>query len=43
MDYLIRFTQLHETFRLPEIQALAIVEGVDMSVVSYSLDVSLDS
>ncbi|KAH6635083.1 S-adenosyl-L-methionine-dependent methyltransferase [Chaetomium sp. MPI-SDFR-AT-0129] len=38
MDYLIRFSQSHETFRLPEIQALAIVEGIDMKVVSYSLE-----
>ena len=38
MDYLIRFSQSHETFRLPEIQALAVIEGVDLKVVSYSLD-----
>ncbi|KAL7628466.1 hypothetical protein AAE478_002669 [Parahypoxylon ruwenzoriense] len=36
MEYLIRFSQSHETFRLPEIQALAIVEGVDLEVISYS-------
>jgi tRNA G10 N-methylase Trm11 len=40
MDYLIRFSQTHETFRLPEIQALALIEGVDLKVVSYSLEVS---
>ncbi|KAK3938814.1 S-adenosyl-L-methionine-dependent methyltransferase [Diplogelasinospora grovesii] len=38
MDYLIRFSQSHETFRLPEIQALAVIEGIDLKVVSYSLD-----
>ena len=40
MDYLIRFSQSHETFRLPEIQALALIEGIDLKVISYSLDVS---
>ena len=40
MDYLIRFSQSHETFRLPEIQALAVIEGIDLKVVSYSLEVS---
>ncbi|KAK0745001.1 S-adenosyl-L-methionine-dependent methyltransferase [Apiosordaria backusii] len=38
MEYLIRFSQSHETFRLPEIQALAVLEGIEMEVVSYSLD-----
>ncbi|OTA84871.1 hypothetical protein M434DRAFT_400295 [Hypoxylon sp. CO27-5] len=36
MEYLIRFSQSHETFRLAEIQALAIVEGVNLEVISYS-------
>ncbi|KAI0803928.1 S-adenosyl-L-methionine-dependent methyltransferase [Xylaria sp. FL0064] len=36
MQYLIRFTQLHETFRLAEIKALAILGKVDMKIVSYS-------
>lgn len=39
MEYLLRFIQTHETFRLPEIQALADLEGIDMEVISYSLDV----
>lgn len=39
MDYLIRFSQSYETFRLPEIQALADLEGIDMKVISYSNDV----
>ncbi|KAI1134004.1 tRNA guanosine-2'-O-methyltransferase TRM11 [Hypoxylon sp. FL0543] len=36
MEYLIRFSQSHETFRLAEIQALAIVEGINLEVISYS-------
>lgn len=39
MEYLLRFIQTHETFRLPEIQALADLEGIPMEVISYSLDV----
>jgi tRNA (guanine10-N2)-methyltransferase len=39
MDYLVRFSQSHETFRVPELQSLAVVEGVDMKIVSYSLEV----
>ncbi|KAI1186045.1 S-adenosyl-L-methionine-dependent methyltransferase [Nemania serpens] len=35
MKYLIRFTQSHETFRLAEIQALAILANVDLKVLSY--------
>ncbi|KAH6880161.1 S-adenosyl-L-methionine-dependent methyltransferase [Thelonectria olida] len=38
MDFLIKFAQAHETFRLPEIEALAIVQGVDLKVLRYSLD-----
>jgi hypothetical protein len=40
MDFLIRFSQSHETFRLPEIQALAVIERVDLKIISYSLEVS---
>ncbi|KAK6958458.1 hypothetical protein Daesc_001259 [Daldinia eschscholtzii] len=36
MEYLIRFSQSHESFRLPEIQSLAVVEGLDLEVISYS-------
>jgi tRNA G10 N-methylase Trm11 len=39
MDFLIKFAQAHETFRLPEIKALAIVEGVDMEIIKYHEDV----
>ncbi|KAI0145590.1 tRNA guanosine-2'-O-methyltransferase [Xylariaceae sp. FL1272] len=35
MQYLIRFTQWHESFRLAEIQALAVLAGVDLKIVSY--------
>jgi tRNA (guanine10-N2)-methyltransferase len=36
MEYMVRFTHVHETFRLPEIQALAVLHGIDLEVVSYS-------
>ncbi|KAI1504503.1 S-adenosyl-L-methionine-dependent methyltransferase [Biscogniauxia marginata] len=35
MEYLIRFTQWHESFRLAEIQAIAVLEGIDLKVVYY--------
>ncbi|SPO04127.1 probable TRM11 Catalytic subunit of an adoMet-dependent tRNA methyltransferase complex (Trm11p-Trm112p) [Cephalotrichum gorgonifer] len=38
MDFLIRFTQSHETFRLPEIQALAALEGIELIVKDYQTD-----
>jgi tRNA (guanine10-N2)-methyltransferase len=41
MDYLIRLSQVHETFRLAEIEALAVQERIDMKILSYSLEVSL--
>jgi tRNA (guanine10-N2)-methyltransferase len=41
MEYLIRFSQSHETFRLPEIQAIATLAGVDMKVLHYDLEVCL--
>lgn len=34
-NYLVRFSQTHETFRVPELQALATLEGLDLEVVSY--------
>ncbi|KAE8452385.1 hypothetical protein EG329_001085 [Mollisiaceae sp. DMI_Dod_QoI] len=36
MEYMIRFTQVHETFRLAEITALAVLENIDLEVLSYS-------
>ncbi|KAI1817892.1 S-adenosyl-L-methionine-dependent methyltransferase [Poronia punctata] len=38
MQYLIRFTQLHETFRLAEIQALATLANVELKVVFYDAE-----
>ncbi|KAI1154025.1 S-adenosyl-L-methionine-dependent methyltransferase [Nemania diffusa] len=38
MQYFIRFTQLHETFRLAEIRALAILANVDLKIISYSAE-----
>ena len=40
MEYMIRFTQTHETFRLAEIKALAVYEGIDFEILSYSPSVS---
>lgn len=40
MEYLIRFSQSHETFRLPEIQALAELGKIDMKVIYYHPEVS---
>jgi len=40
MEYVIRFTQVHETFRLAEIEALALLEGISLEVLSYSPSVS---
>lgn len=36
MEYLIRFVQWHETFRRPEIDALAEMHGLNLEWVSYS-------
>ncbi|KAF7562039.1 hypothetical protein G7046_g2084 [Stylonectria norvegica] len=41
MDFLIKFAHVHETFRRPEIEALAIVEGIEMTIIDYSIDVGL--
>lgn len=37
--FLVRFSQAHDTFRVPELQALAEVENVPVTVVSYSSQV----
>ena len=39
MEYLVRFSQSHESFRLAEIQALATLENVALEIVSYIPDV----
>ncbi|KAL9604483.1 MAG: hypothetical protein Q9219_000448 [cf. Caloplaca sp. 3 TL-2023] len=36
MDYLVRFAQVHESFRKPELQALAEVSGLDVEFLDYS-------
>lgn len=36
MEYLIRLTQIHETFRLAELRALAVLEDIDLEILSYS-------
>ncbi|KAJ3495787.1 hypothetical protein NLG97_g3149 [Lecanicillium saksenae] len=35
MDFIIKFAQAHETFRIPEIEALAIVENVPLEIIQY--------
>lgn len=39
-QYLVRFAQVHEDFRLPELEALAELAGVPLEILAYSLDVS---
>ncbi|KAH8808345.1 S-adenosyl-L-methionine-dependent methyltransferase [Xylogone sp. PMI_703] len=36
MEYMIRFTHVHEEFRLAEVKALAVLEGIDLEILSYS-------
>ncbi|KAK4691384.1 tRNA (guanine10-N2)-methyltransferase, partial [Lecanoromycetidae sp. Uapishka_2] len=36
MEFLIRFVQIHETFRRPEIEALAVVEGIHVEFLTYA-------
>ena len=43
MDYLIRFAQQHETFRRPEIEALAVVGNLDIEFLYYSENVRPES
>ncbi len=40
MDFLVKFAQIHETFRLAELEALATLEGIDLVIKSYDSDVS---
>ncbi|WEW60694.1 methyltransferase [Emydomyces testavorans] len=35
MEFLIRFAQVHKTFRKPEIEALAILAGVGLEIIEY--------
>lgn len=36
MEYLIRFAQVHESFRRPEIQALAALAKIELEIISYN-------
>ena len=42
MDFLIRFVQIHETFRKPEIEALAVLANVNLEFLLYTESVRLD-
>ena len=42
MEYLIRFAQVHETFRRPELEAIAELAGVDLEILEYTDDVGLN-
>ena len=39
MEYLIRFAQVHETFRRPELEAIAVLADVDLEILEYTDDV----
>jgi len=43
MDFLIRFCQSYETFRLREVEALATLHGIDLHVKEYRSDVCIQS
>ena len=36
MEYLVRFAQSHESFRQPELQALATLAGIDIEIIYYN-------
>lgn len=36
MEFIIKFGSEHESFRVPEIEALAVVEGIDLTVLEQS-------
>lgn len=36
MEFLIRFVQIHESFRRPEIEALAALGGIDVEFLVYN-------
>ena len=42
MDFLIRFVQTHETFRKPEVEALAVLANVNVEFIFYSEIVCLN-
>ena len=41
MDFLVRFVQIHESFRKPEIEALAVLANVNVEFLHYSETVCL--
>lgn len=43
MEYLLRFAQVHESFRKPEIEALATLTGIDVEFLVYHDHVCRDS
>lgn len=40
MDFLVKFAQVHESFRVAELRALASLEGIDLAITEYDPDVS---
>lgn len=40
MDFLVKFAQVHESFRVAELEALALLEGIDLTIKEYDADVS---
>ena len=38
-NYLVRFVQMHESFRTAELKALAKIAGVEIEVLKYDEDV----
>jgi tRNA (guanine10-N2)-methyltransferase len=39
MDFIVKFAQVHESFRMAELRALAVIEDVDLDIVGYSDEV----
>jgi hypothetical protein len=39
MEYLVRLAQMHETFRRPELEALAVLHNVDLEILEYADEV----
>lgn len=40
MDFIVKFAQVHETFRQAELKALASLQGIDLVIKEYDPDVS---
>ena len=39
MDFLIRFAQIHESFRKPELEAIAQLLGIEVEFIHYECEV----